>query len=302
MVMKDAGGTHYLQVNNEVQNIRQVEGAEIMTSPEAFDKYKWARKYFNERPQEGYFIRVKKSQERRLTTCAFLTSKEAEQNVQNLLVLDKGVKAKTVGTCASGKKDLCGTHNSKGHIILNEGAMLEYQHVHTWGIYDTVTLDYNFVLEKDAQLDYHYKSIFIPSNFSSSNTFTLKQGSRSNAEIAADCKNTQAHFSDTINLNGENSSGTVKLKIVGREKSNIKSHSSINTLKSSKGHLDCQGLVTKNSSNISLIPELNCKNKDSELTHEASVGKISEDALHYLKTRGISEDKAIDLITTGFLR
>lgn len=300
--MKDAGSTHYLQVNNEVQNIRKVEGVEIMTSPEAFDKYKWTRKYFNERPKEGYFIRVKKSREKRLTTCAFLTSKEAGQNMQNLLVLDKGVKAKTVGTCASGGKDLYGTHNSKGNIVLGENATLEYQHVHTWGINDNVDLEYNFHLGENAQLNYHYKSLFIPAKFSSSNNFFLKKGAYSNAEIATDCKNTEAEFNDKINLIGENSSGTVKLKIIGREKSNIRSYSNINADKKAKGHLDCQGLITKNSSNISLIPELNCNNKDSELTHEASVGKISEDTLHYLKTRGLSEDKAIDLITAGFLR
>jgi len=66
------------------------------------------------------------------------------------------------------------------------------------------------------------------------------------------------------------------------------------------GHV-CMGLLLSENSSIQAIPELINRNKDVSLTHEASVGKISEEALNYLRSRGLTEDEATDLIITGFL-
>ncbi|PIZ89560.1 MAG: hypothetical protein COX89_00870 [Candidatus Nealsonbacteria bacterium CG_4_10_14_0_2_um_filter_37_10] len=44
-----------------------------------------------------------------------------------------------------------------------------------------------------------------------------------------------------------------------------------------------------------------CQNKEAQITHEASIGKISEEELNYLRMRGLTEKEAIDLIVTGFL-
>ena len=39
---------------------------------------------------------------------------------------------------------------------------------------------------------------------------------------------------------------------------------------------------------------------EAEAAHEASVGKISDEALHYLESRGLSEDAARAMIVRGF--
>jgi Fe-S cluster assembly scaffold protein SufB len=61
------------------------------------------------------------------------------------------------------------------------------------------------------------------------------------------------------------------------------------------------GLLLSDSGSIVAEPKLVNRNKDASLTHEASVGKISEDILNYLRSRGLTEDQAIDLVVTGFL-
>ena len=35
--------------------------------------------------------------------------------------------------------------------------------------------------------------------------------------------------------------------------------------------------------------------------HEASVGKISEDQIFYLQSRGLSEEQAVQMIVSGFI-
>ena len=72
-------------------------------------------------------------------------------------------------------------------------------------------------------------------------------------------------------------------------------------MKPGRGHLDCQGLVVGEKAMIRLVPSLVVKNKNALLTHEASIGKISEDELNYLRSRGLNKSEAIDLIVSGFL-
>ena len=48
------------------------------------------------------------------------------------------------------------------------------------------------------------------------------------------------------------------------------------------------------------MPELKVHCKDAEASHEASVGKVSEDIIQYLMSRGISEDTAVAMVVRGF--
>ena len=49
------------------------------------------------------------------------------------------------------------------------------------------------------------------------------------------------------------------------------------------------------------IPVNECFNTSSSIEHEATVSKISEDKLFYLMSRGISRERAMELIILGFL-
>ena len=68
-----------------------------------------------------------------------------------------------------------------------------------------------------------------------------------------------------------------------------------------KGHLECHGLVLSDDSLIYAVPELEASSANLEMSHEAAVGKISEDEINYLTSRGISEEEAESMIVRGFL-
>lgn len=73
----------------------------------------------------------------------------------------------------------------------------------------------------------------------------------------------------------------------------------VSECKKTSGHIECQGLVLKKGI-IRSIPEIE-GGYDCELSHEAAVGKISQDKIDYLMSRGISEDDAVSIIIRGFL-
>ncbi len=68
-----------------------------------------------------------------------------------------------------------------------------------------------------------------------------------------------------------------------------------------KSAIRCDALLVDNDSKTATFPYMEINNDTSTITHEATTGKISEDMLYYLQSRGISEDDARTLIVLGFL-
>jgi Fe-S cluster assembly scaffold protein SufB len=67
-----------------------------------------------------------------------------------------------------------------------------------------------------------------------------------------------------------------------------------------KAHLECKGLLLKGGL-IHAIPELEGHVEGVEMSHEAAVGKIAQEEISYLMSRGLSEEEATSTIVRGFL-
>ena len=94
--------------------------------------------------------------------------------------------------------------------------------------------------------------------------------------------------SKSIASNGGNATyrGTVRIS--------KDAHNSISSVK-------CDTIILDDKSKSDTIPTNIVQNKTSYLEHEATVSKIEEDKLFYLMSRGISEEKAKELIILGFV-
>jgi Fe-S cluster assembly scaffold protein SufB len=68
-----------------------------------------------------------------------------------------------------------------------------------------------------------------------------------------------------------------------------------------KGRLECDSLLLSDESKVDAIPRLEALHRDCVLSHEATVGKIGNEQLEYLMSRGFNEDKAAALIVSGFV-
>jgi len=299
--MKNARNVHFWQIDNQVKKILKVKGVILLTSPEAWRKFSWTRKYFSQKPEQGYFIWVKNQINFPLFSCISIAHKNISQKLQNLLIIEKNLKISLQGSCNALKKDLNGKHRAEGKIILKEGSGLKYNHIHSWGEKDIVEPEYEFILEKNSKLDYTYKTLFTPQKLRINNSFSLSAGASCDIKMIVNCVKTETNIKDVLILKGPGSSGVINLRLVGGEESKILAHSQVIADSESKGHLDCQGLLTDKKSQISLVPELICKNKLAQITHEASIGKISEEQLIYLRMKGLTEKEATNLIINGFL-
>lgn len=301
MGMRNAKNAHFWLIDHAIKKIARLSQVEILSSSDAWKRKAWSRKYFGKKPQEGYFIWVKDQPPCPLFTCISLATKRTKQNLKNLLVIEECLEIELQGFCGSLNNYLQGTHQAQGNVILKKGSSLKYLHHHFWGKDDFVEPDYKFLLEEGARLDYTYETRSTPKTLKLKTSIDCLSGSKASINILADCKNTNFETRDLVTLKGKGASGITKLRLIARENSEIKAYSQILAKADSSGHLDCQALIIDECSKVTLVPKVICKNKEARVTHEASIGRISEEQLNYLRMRGLTEEKAVNLIVAGFL-
>ncbi|NAZ27495.1 MAG: SufD family Fe-S cluster assembly protein, partial [Thermogladius sp.] len=68
-----------------------------------------------------------------------------------------------------------------------------------------------------------------------------------------------------------------------------------------RGHLECRGLMLSHESYMLAIPELSSETLDASLTHEASIGRLAEEEINYLVSKGFTRDESISLLVKGFV-
>ena len=70
--------------------------------------------------------------------------------------------------------------------------------------------------------------------------------------------------------------------------------------KNSKSSVSCQSLMLDAESRSDTIPAMDIRTQQADIGHEAKIGRISDDAVFYLMSRGLSEEDARALIVSGF--
>jgi len=103
---------------------------------------------------------------------------------------------------------------------------------------------------------------------------------------------------------GKNTKSKIISKSIARSGGNATYRGLVDICKTavdSESIVKCDTLILDDISKSDTIPTNIVKNKTSTIEHEATVSKISEDKLFYLMSRGISKERATELILLGFL-
>ena len=102
----------------------------------------------------------------------------------------------------------------------------------------------------------------------------------------------------------ENTSSKVISKGISKD-SGIASYRGLVSIKkgaiNSKSSVRCDGLMLDGESKALTFPAMEVAENQVQVSHEAVVGKIQEEQLFYLMSRGLSEQEAIKMIVLGFI-
>ena len=135
----------------------------------------------------------------------------------------------------------------------------------------------------------------------------ILKGDNSKGECISIAMATENQVQDTgakmIHI-GKNTQSKIIAKSIARKTGNASYRGKVSIEKdaiNSKASIKCDTILLDPYSKSDTIPTNICKNDSSTIEHEATVSKIDEEKLFYMQTRGIDEEKAIELSIIGFI-
>jgi Fe-S cluster assembly scaffold protein SufB len=175
--------------------------------------------------------------------------------------------------------------------------------IHNWGKDTTVRPRTGCVLEKDAKYVNNYV-ILNPVGTLQSNPVTYLNGEGASCTYNTIClapKGSNIDSGGVVILNAPNTNAEIMSRSITNGGNMIARGRLSGNAEKVKAHLECRSIVLEDGGLTLAIPELESTVADVEMTHEAAVGKIDQDQIEYLMSRGLTEDEAISMIVRGFL-
>ncbi|MBP5197634.1 MAG: Fe-S cluster assembly protein SufB [Lachnospiraceae bacterium] len=233
-----------------------------------------------------------------------LNAKGAGQFEHTLIIVDEGADLHFIEGCSAPKWNVANLHAGCVELYVKKNARLRYSTIENWSknMYNLNTK--RALVEEGARMEW------VSGSFGSHVSYlyptTILKGKDSQCDYTGITFSGKGQNLDTgcrmVHL-GENTSSLVTAKSLSKDGGINTFRSSIEVMPSatgSKSSVDCSSLMLDDISRSDTIPEIDVRTADCNIGHEAKIGRISDDAVFYLMSRGISEEEARSMIVSGF--
>ncbi|MBU3102692.1 Fe-S cluster assembly protein SufB [Clostridium gasigenes] len=234
-----------------------------------------------------------------------LNSPGAGQFEHTLIIVDEGAKLHFIEGCSAPKYNTTNLHAGCVELFVKEGATLRYSTIENWSKNMMNLNTKRALVDKNATIEWvsgsfgskvsmlYPMSILRGEGARVEFTGVSFAGSGQNLDTGAKVIHAAPYTSSTINSKSISKNGG-KATYRGVVKVNPNAHHS-------KSMVSCESLMLDNISSSDTIPVIDLMNDNIEIGHEAKIGRISDDAIFYLMTRGISEEEAKSMMVRGFV-
>ncbi|MGB9894958.1 MAG: SufB/SufD family protein [Thermoproteota archaeon] len=309
----------YFQLNNSPIYVRsRTKGLEIYSLEDALKIEEVKEKIWKAVPidsdkftafaslvgKAGYVIIVRKGVkvDYPVQSCLFMNNVEV-QAPHNIIIAEEGSSVNIITGCTI-MPEVVGLHVGISEFFVGKNAKVTFTMIHSWNKETHVRPRTAAIVEEGGEFINYYVNV--------RNVLTLQLFPK----IYLEGKNARAFSSSTVvaskdsivdigtgvMLDGENSRGEVISKSISKDSAKVVARGKlVANAKYTKGHLECNGLILSPSSKISAVPELESNIDDTELTHEAAIGRIGEDEVNYLMSKGFSKEEAVSILIKGFV-
>ena len=316
---KERSGTFIQKDTVAIHAHSRQEGLEVIPVKDALREYEWVQDYYwnlvavdadkyTARAQldlhNGYVIRALAGSKivYPVQACMYLEKEGLGQNVHNIIVAEEGSELHIITGCATAAHLRRGLHVGISEFYVKKDAKLSFTMIHHWaeemmvrarsvGVVEEGGLFLNnYICMRPVKSLQMYPTTHLVGKGAVARFYSLLVGSPISemdvgGRIFLKQADTRAEIISRAITNGGN--------IIARG-------DLIGEVPRIKAHLECRGLILKGGS-IHAIPELEGKVDGVEMSHEAAVGKIAQEEILYLMSRGLSEDEATATIVRGFL-
>lgn len=233
-----------------------------------------------------------------------LNSPESGQFEHTLIIVEKNSSLHFIEGCSAPKYNNVNLHAGCVELFVGENSYLRYSTIENWSKNMLNLNTKKAICQKNAQIDWISGSF--GSKISMLYPMSVLAGDNSKTEytgisFAGEGQNLDTGFK-VLHL-AKNTSSVISSKSISKCGGIATYRSQVCIMpqaKNSKCSVNCDGLMLDSISRSDTLPVNDIQTDDVEFSHEAKVGKISEKAIFYLMSRGLSEDDARAMIVRGF--
>jgi Fe-S cluster assembly protein SufB len=234
-----------------------------------------------------------------------LNSPGAGQFEHTLIIVEEGANLHFIEGCSAPKYNVTNLHAGCVELFVKEGATLRYSTIENWSKNMMNLNTKRAIVEKNGRIEWvsgsfgSHISMLYPMSVLKGEGATAEftgvsfAGKGQNLDTGAKVVHAAPNTSSTINSKSISKNGG-EATYRGVVKVNANAHGS-------KSTVSCESLMLDNLSKSDTIPVIDLAVDDVEIGHEAKIGKISDEAIFYLMSRGISEEEAKSMIVRGFV-
>ncbi len=319
VTQKERSGTFFQKDTSVIHCHTSQEGIEVIPIQRALEAYDWIKDYYWKLVavdtdkytsaaelglHDGYVIRALPGSKSvyPIQACLYLDKDGLQQNVHNIIIAEENSEVHIITGCSTSPHMRRGLHLGVSEFFVKKNAKVSFTMIHNWAeemqvrprsvaqVEEGGLFLSNFICMKPLRTLQMYPTTHLVGKDAVARFYSIIVG----------------HPGSEYDVGGRvflKEKGT-RAEIVARTISNggkiIARGHLIGKVPGVKAHLECRGLLL-NGGLIHAIPELEGDVDDVELSHEAAVGKIAQEEIAYLMSRGLSEDEATATIVRGFL-
>jgi Fe-S cluster assembly protein SufB len=254
----------------------------------------------------GSFVYVPKGTKLDLPLQSYfrLNEKGAGQFEHTLIIVEEDASLQFIEGCsAPGYNDL-NLHAGCVELFVKKNAYLRFSTIENWSKNMLNLNTKKCIVDESGTIEWIMGSF--GSKVSMLYPLSILNGNKAKVEMTAISFAGKGQNLDTglkVICNAPHTSVNVNSKSISKDGGICTFRSNVHVKKNApnaKVNMSCESLMLDSISRSDTIPVNNIENDTVEYSHEASIGKISEDVIYYLMTRGLSEEDAKGLIVRGF--
>ena len=233
-----------------------------------------------------------------------LNAAGAGQFEHTLIIVDDDAYLHFIEGCSAPKYNVANLHAGCVELFVGKNSTLRYSTIENWSknMYNLNT--------KRAKVEEGGKIEWISGSFGSHVSYlypmSILAGEGARSEFSGVTFAGKGQNLDTgckVVHSAPHTSSYVNTRSISKDGGISTFRSSVVIAKNAKGSksaVSCQSLMVDDISRSDTIPAMDIRTSDADVGHEAKIGRISDDVVFYLMSRGMSEDEARALIVRGF--
>lgn len=233
-----------------------------------------------------------------------LNAPGAGQFEHTLIIVDEGAYLHFIEGCSAPKYNVANLHAGCVELYVGKNAKLRYSTIENWSknMYNLNTK--RAIVEEGGTIEWVSGSF--GSHVSYLYPMSILKGDDSRMEFTGITFAGEGQNLDTgakVVHTGKWTSSYINTKSISKDGGISTFRSSVQIGKQasgSKASVSCQSLMLDDISRSDTVPAMDIRTRDANVGHEAKIGRISDEAVFYLMSRGISEEDARAMIVSGF--